>query len=279
MDFNEFLKDSLQHNAVASVVVLVVVVLLRFVLRRAVLRNVAQPELRLKWLVNIRNGLLIGFVLGLGSIWAEALRPFAVSVVALAVAFVIATKELIQCVSGSVVRATGKFYSIGDRIEIGGYRGDVIDQSLLSTTILEVGPGRAFHMYTGRTVTFPNSLLLTAPVLNESSTDRYIVHAFTIPLRADEDWKRAEAILLEAAGAECEPFLEEAKSQMEALERTYGFGSPSAEPRVAVQISDPGSIRLMLRIPCLVGRQGRLEQAILRRFLGKFHGESEPGKD
>mgnify|MGYP001215256827 CR=1 FL=1 len=62
--------------------------------------------------------------------------------VAIAVALVIATKELILCVSGALIKGGARSFNIGDRIQVKEFRGDVIDQNLLTTTILEVGPGK-----------------------------------------------------------------------------------------------------------------------------------------
>jgi len=271
------LRAATVHDIAGTIVLLLAVVILRAGFRRAILRHVRQPEARLRWLVDLRNSLLAITFLGLVFIWAKELQTFAVSVVALAVAFVIATKELIQCVSGSVLRTTQNVYSIGDRIEVGGFRGDVIDQGMLTTTLLEIGPGRSFHMHTGRTVVIPNSLLLTAPVVNESAMEQYVVHVFSIPLRVEDDWQRAEEILIEAANEECQPYLDEARRHMETLEKTHGFSSPSVEPRVAVQLADPGKIELLVRVPSPVGRQGRIEQAVLLRFLRQFYPAGNRG--
>ncbi len=277
MDWIKSLRTSTLHDLAGTIVLLMAVIILRIVVRRAILRHVRQPEVKLRWLVDLRNWLLAVTFLGLVFIWAKELQTFAVSVVALAVAFVIATKELIQCVSGSVLRTTQNVYSIGDRIEVGGFRGDVIDQGMLTTTLLEIGPGRSFHMHTGRTVVIPNSLLLTTPVVNESAMEHYVVHVFSIPLRVDDDWQRAEKILIDAATEECEPFLDEARRHMEALERTHGFSSPSVEPRVAVQLADPGKVELLVRVPSPVGRQGRIEQSVLLRFLRQFYPAGNEG--
>jgi len=193
-----------------------------------------------------------------------------VSFIALAVALVIATKELILCLSGAIVRAASKSYAIGDRIEIAGKRGDVVDQDLFTTTLLEIGPGNASHQYTGRAIVLPNSLLLTNPVINETYTHDYAMHVFFIPLSVSEDWQLAEKILLEAAHVECDPFLEEARIHMKHLEKRQLMDSPTVEPRVTLQIPEAGRVNLLLRIPVPSRRKGRLEQAILRRFLAEY---------
>ena len=267
----ELIRESILYSALASAILLALVLVSRQVLGRLVIRHVTQPDARLKWLVAIRNGLILFFIGALIAIWAKEIRTFAISLVAIGAAIVVATKELVQCVGGYLLRATGQSYSIGDRIEVGSFRGEVIDHNILTTTILEIGPGRAFHMHTGRRVVFPNSLLFSTPVINESSTERYVVHVFSIPLSADQDWQRAEQILLEAARTECTAFLDEARRYMEQLEQTHAISGPSVEPRVAVQIPEPNRLHLLVRIPVPVGRQGRIEQNILRRFLADFY--------
>lgn len=267
------LERGVWAKIVLSTLVLAAALVLRAVVVRAVARSVDRPELRRKWIVSIRNGVIVLVGAGLTAIWADALRTLAVSLLALAVALVIATKELLQSILASIMKAVTNPFSLGDRIEIAGYRGDVIDQSLLTTTIVEVGPGKAFHMRTGRKITFPNALLLSAGVVNESYTQHFVVHSFSIPLKLEEDWQRAEQILLEAANEQCRDFLEAARESMRKLEETYGLDGLSVDPRVHVQVSDPGRLNLLVRFPAPVGRQGRIEQAIVRRFLTAFYGK------
>lgn len=263
-------SNEIQFYAVCSVILIVTILVVKKLLLRAVLRlDSQQPDVRRRWVVNIRNASLVIMLLGLMMIWAEPLHTLAVSFIALAVAVVIATKELIVCVSGAVVRAVSKAYAVGDRIEIAGKRGDVVDQSLFTTTLLEIGPGQSSHQYTGRAIVVPNSLLLNTPLINETFTHDYVLHVFCIPLTSGDDWQRAEQLLLEAAQIECSPFLDQARMYMKNIESQHGLDSPTVAPRVTLQIPEPGKINLLLRIPAPSRRKGRLEQAILRRYLSE----------
>lgn len=272
------LERDVLTKIVLSVLVLAAALVLRTMAARTVARSVDRVDPRRKWVVGIRNGVILLVAAGLTAIWADALRTLAVSLLALAVAFVIATKELLQSVPASLMKAVTNPFSLGDRIEIAGYRGDVIDQSLLTTTMVEVGPGKSFHMRTGRKITFPNSLLLTTGVVNESYTEHFVVHACSIPLRLEEDWRRAETILLGAAKEQCEAFFDAARHSMRALEQTHGLDGLSVDPRVHVQITGPGRLSLLVRFPAPVGRQGRIEQEIVRRFLVEFYGGAPPAR-
>jgi small-conductance mechanosensitive channel len=262
----QFLEPYL-YKILTSLAVIVGALAIRTLVIRTILKGAPRSEVRRGWVVSVRNATWLVIVLGLAAVWAEALVGFGAALLAFAVAFVIATKELIQGVLGNFVRTTTNMYSVGDRIEVGPHRGDVVDLNLFTTTILEVGPGHTSHLRTGRTIVLPNMLLVTTPVVNESAMKQFVVHSFTVPVSVEDDWKQAEAVLLEAAQKECAPYLDEARRHMNALEREHGLQSLPLQPRILVDVSEPDRVNLMVRVPAPVGRQGPVEQAILRAFL------------
>jgi small-conductance mechanosensitive channel len=269
------LFQAMTPNVLAVLALTAAVVVLRFILLRAIVERESVPlDVRRRLVVQIRNVLGFVFVLGLLFILANELRAFAVSLVAIAVAIVLATKELILCLSGTALRIGANAYTIGDRIEINGVRGNVIDQTFLATTILEIGPGHVTSQYSGRAIVFPNSLLLAHPLINETYMKEYIVHILTIPLAVTDDWQAAEKILLGIADEACQPFLERAARHMKELEGKNWMDVPSVTPRVSIQIPEPGRVNLLLRIPTPAHRTSRLEQMILRRFLMAFRGST-----
>jgi small-conductance mechanosensitive channel len=129
---NFVLSDSMISLITSSVILIVTVLALRALLGRFIRRSVASTELRRKWMVQSRNGLLLLLMLGLVLIWGEELRTLALSIVAIAVAFVVATKELILCVIGTLLKTVSNSFNLGDRIQVKDFRGDVIDQNSVS---------------------------------------------------------------------------------------------------------------------------------------------------
>ena len=73
--------------------------------------------------------------------------------------------------------------------------------------------------------------------------------------------------LLAAAKAECGPFMEEAARHMKLLEQTNLLEAPSPDPRITIQLPEPGKIQLVLRFLAPDRGRSRVEQAILRRYL------------
>src|SRR5919197_4307902 len=104
MNLQNLIKSQHFENVVSSLTLVLGILLLHVVLRRIVLFKAKRPEGRLRWQVNIRTWLLLALFVGLVAIWAEALRTFAITITAVAVAGVIATKELFECISGYLLR-------------------------------------------------------------------------------------------------------------------------------------------------------------------------------
>ncbi len=255
-------------DGLTSILLLLSLLILRALIVRAIAKNpTLSMEAKRRWVVSVRNTMVFVLLVGLVVIWAHELQVFGLSLVALAAALVLATKELILCWSGAALRIGGKVYSVGDRIQIAGHRGVVLDHDIFATKLLEIGPGQASHLYTGRVTVFPNSLLFTNALVKENPGQEYGLYILMIPLRDQDDWREAEQHLLDAAKAECTPFMEEAGRQMKLLEQANLLEAPSPSPRITIQLSEPGRINLVLRFPAPDRGRSRIEQAILRRYL------------
>lgn len=267
--------DSLLSLLINTVILIIVMIILRALVVRLIRRRVQSAELRGRWLVNSRNAFLLVLLLGLVIIWGDELRTLALSVVAIAVALVVATKELILCFSGSIVKSGSGSFDLGDRIQVKEFRGDVIDHSLLATTILEVGPGQNSHQRTGRMIVIPNSLFVSEPVINESFTENYEFHVFTVPFKREDNWRAAQQALLDAANRHCQPYLEPVRKHMSRVGALRGLSVPSVDPRVMIQVPMAGEIHLLVRVPAKSGQRSFIEQSILSEVFSDNDFASE----
>ncbi len=259
-------------NGISTLVLLVGIILLRWIISKAIRKQDFATDVKRRFIVATRNVAFLVFLFFSAIIWASELRTAALSLAAIAAAIVISTKELILCLSGSILRGTSRAFGIGDRIEVKGLRGEVIDQSLLTTTILEVGPHRTSHQKTGRAIVMPNSLFLSEPVTNESFTEQFVFHTFTVPVESHR-WKEASSVLLSAAKEHCEPHLEEARRHFRALGEEWGLDTPAPEPRISMELHEPKTVHLVVRIAAPAALRGRTEQAIISTFLQRFPSE------
>ena len=263
-------NQKLSQDVLSTLALIILVVLFRWLGVRAFRKYKVKGEAKRRWIVQVKN--LSWIILGLGMviIWMTEIRNFALSIAALGVAIVLASKELIVCGLGGVYRLTNHLFDVGDRIEIDGQRGDVIDVNFFSTRLMEIGPEKKTHQYTGRAFVIPNSLYLTKMVVNESYAGEMVVHVFEVPISKSKNWIKAEALLLKIAQEQCLDFIEISKKAMKKLAEKEGFETPSVEPRITVSLPDPEKIVFLVRVPVPVVRKGRVEQAIIRKFLESY---------
>lgn len=269
MEFVAALAENSPLAKLFSSALLLLAVLAAYHFAAAAIRRAdwSTLEARRRWLVMIRNVAILLFLLTLMVVWAAQLRTLALSVVGFAVAIVLVTKELIMCVTGGFLRSSTSLFRVGDRIEVKELRGDVIDLTMLTTTILEIGPQQLTHQYTGRAVVLPNSVFLTESVINESYTEDYVLHTTVVPLPRETDWRRDEAHLLQAAHEVCGEFIETARRHIERIGHQQGIDVPSVDPRVSVSLPEADELHLIVRFPAPARQKGRTEQEILRRYL------------
>ncbi len=264
---NMLFEAGVLRHLVSTAITFVLLTSVRFFIIRKISGSDVDLEIRRKWIVQIKNIHALLFFISLIIIWASELQNFAISLVAFAAALAIVTKEFVMCFLGTLVKSSNHLFKVGDRIEIDHQRGDVISNTFLTTTLLEVGPGRLTHQYTGRSITIPNSLFLLKPIINESYSHKYMLHTFTLPLRVNEDWEACEKELLDISNSECASYFADAKRHMEKMAKKEGIDIPYIYPRIIFNIQDPKIINVMIRLPVPVGKNGRIEQSIIRRFL------------
>jgi small-conductance mechanosensitive channel len=262
---NHSLIHTIAPEIIGTLIIFVGVVVINFVIS-AVLRTQTRlsRETKLRASVFWRNFLLLVALILLVFVWRSEIRTAALSLAALSVALVIAGKELLTSILGYIYRTTSRSFEFGNVIEINGVKGEVIDQTLLSTTVLEMN---AEHLFTGRVVQFPNSFYVTHPLKNHSRLGNYQLGLTVIPLTAADDVDRERYLLLQATKEVCSDYVAPTQRALHALEGEQFVVMPSAEPRVTVKIADAGKVELTLRFPCLAEQRTRIEQDILNRYL------------
>jgi small-conductance mechanosensitive channel len=179
---------------------------------------------------------------------------------------------------GSLYRLSSGAFAIGDRVCLGDVCGDVLDIGLFSTKLSEVGPTFG---HSGRVVVVPNSVFLSSTIINESESGPCILHELRVPLADQDDWRRAEAELLEIALDVCGRYIDDTRTSLLALSSQQDWEVPAneeprAHPTVAVQFDDKGALQLNLRVPVPARSKGRIEQKIIRAFLDRACGVASP---
>ena len=208
------------------------------------------------------------------SLWLHQLQEFALSITAIAVALVVATKELLLCLLGTLLARTSNAFVIGDWIRVQGQFGEVIEKNLLSTQMQEI-ESRSYT-YTGRTVVVPNSLFLASSVVNQNFLRRYQFHGFSITIEPDAFPIDAEDKLVARILALTAPFAETAQRYNAMLEKRTGIDIPDARPSVEFSTNEHAKIVTTITVFCPTDRINSLEKEMVREFFdwyraGRMH--------
>ncbi len=254
-------------DAVRSLILLALVFVIHSLILRLITRNRRLTlEMKRQWALNFRNVAFVIVAVGLVLIWAEQIHTLALSMAAAAVAVAVSLRELIACSITAVMRTVSNNYKLGDYIQVGRFRGRVTDINLLTTTLMEMGPGNAFQ-YSGKEIIFPNSILFSEPVIRLDSNLTYVAHTFEIPVPYAFPVNLARQVLMDITHDICNEHFEPAKRYMARLERRHLADTPAVEPRFSIFTVDEKFYKLSARVVVPQAHLLQTEQEIVFRFL------------
>lgn len=149
-----------------------------------------------------------------------------------------ALREIVVSVAGWLTISLGGMYSAGDRIQLAGIRGDVIDVSILRTTLMEIGEWVRSDLYTGRIVRVPNSSVLQGPVFNFSADFPFLWDELTVPVKYGSDHRLAREILNRVVNDVVAGYTSYAAADWDYMLRRYRIESARIEPMVTLIATD-----------------------------------------
>jgi small-conductance mechanosensitive channel len=230
--------------------------------------------------VNLAVALVLG--LGLLSIWFDDPTRLATALGLVTAGLVFALQRVITALAGYFVILRGDTFNVGDRITMGGVRGDVIALGFIKTTIMEMGqpsshpnPDPAMwvrsRQYTGRIVTVTNDKVFDEPVYNYTRDFPYIWEEISVPVPYEADRERAEQILLDCAVRHTVRVGEMSAESLRHMKARYFFQSADLEPKVYYRITDNW---LELTARFVVEEHGirDIKDAMSRDILSAFDG-------
>jgi small-conductance mechanosensitive channel len=150
-----------------------------------------------------------------------------------------ALQEVIASIAGWVALSFGKFYSAGDRVQLGGIVGDVIDISVLRTTLMEIGQWVKGDLYNGRIVRVANSFVFKEPVFNYSDFN-FLWDEITVSIKYGSDYKLARDMLQRIADDILVGVVPEAKKAWHGMVDRYLIEDARIEPKVTLLLNEKG---------------------------------------
>jgi small-conductance mechanosensitive channel len=219
-------------------------------------------------------------LLGVLSIWFNDPNRLATALGLFSAGLAFALQRVITAIAAYFVLLRGRSFTVGDRIMMGGVRGDVIALDLVQTTIMEMGqpPGEQgdapsmwvrARQYTGRIVTITNDKIFDEPVYNYSREFPYLWDEMQIPISYNSDRRKAEEILLDVARKHTVKIEELSEAALKEMERRYFMKRAELHPRVFWRLTDNWielSVRFIAHDSGIRDLKDKMRREIIERF-------------
>lgn len=252
----------------AAVGLLIVVVVVR-VLRRAAGRYLgdSSARYRVRKFIGIAGYLAGAFVLA--TVFSDRLGGLTVAFGVAGAGIAFALQEVIVSVAGWLAITFGGFFKIGDRVQLGGIVGDVIDVGVIRTTLFECGQWVKGDLYSGRVVRVANSFVFKEPVYNYSGDFPFLWDEIVIPVKYGGDIKLARQILNQVADDLLGEYARSAAEAWEKLVRRFPIEAARIEPSVTLVAND-NWIEFTLRYVVDYRKRRTTKDALFTRILEEF---------
>jgi small-conductance mechanosensitive channel len=207
------------------------------------------------------------------SYFTGSIQDFGLAVGLLTAGITITLQEIILSLTGSFYIFIVKVYKPGDRIQINGIKGDVIDIDSIYTTMMEIGEWVSSDNYSGRIVKLSNSFVFKGPVYNYSQDFPFVWDEFNLPIKFGSDLELAKSIVISVAQEELSQYVEESISGWKRVVEKYYIEDAQVEPSLSIKMTD-NWMEFNLRY-IVDYKKRRHTKSLLNEAIGKKIAETE----
>ncbi|HEY3755852.1 MAG TPA: mechanosensitive ion channel domain-containing protein [Opitutaceae bacterium] len=172
----------------------------------------------------------------------EDLSMVAATLGIVSAALVISLQDVCTSVCGWMVIMSGGKFRIGDRLEIDGTRGDVIDIQLVRTIMLEVGGWLGVDEPTGRTILVPNNVIFKTKIFNYSHGHPFVWGKLDVTITYATPLELARSLFERVLKEQTREAMSEARQAAATMQRRYGVEDAVYEPKVYTSVAENGVV-------------------------------------
>ena len=263
------LSPDIQKKILLSLTVMLILWLLRFLILKGVWKNSDNVRTRYVWRKTLSYiTVIIAFFLIL-NVWFEGLKGLDTYLGLVSAGIAIALRDPLTNITGWLFIIIKKPITVGDRIQIGEHKGDVIDIGVFQITLLEIGNWVESDQSTGRMLHMPNAKLFVDPLLNYTRGFGYIWNEIRIIVTFESNWQEAKVILEKVVKTYSEQFSKAAENSIKEASKQFMIFYNQLTPAVYTSVADNGVV-LTLRYLCNPkmrrGSEEKMWEAILEEF-------------
>ncbi len=278
----EFLYDTLGLSTVLqikiflTVVVLPILWLIRIVVLRIVWKRTSDVNIRYMWQKGSTYFTVVLSLIAISVIWFEVFGSLATFLGLVSAGLAIALKDIVANVAGWLFIISRRPFTLGDRIEIGTFRGDVVDIRIFMFTLLEIGNWVDADQSTGRLIHVPNGMVLQTPLVNFTGAFKFIWEEIPVLITFESNWKKAKQLLKTIVERHTLDVVDEARKWLVESAKRYLIRYKTLTPTVYTKVVESG-VLLTLRYLVEPRRRRGIAEKIWEDILNTF--EQHPDID
>jgi len=269
----DFIKRWLFDPTVGKFVTAIIGLLIVMTLVRFIQRSLAHyikdsdTRYRLRKFVTF-IGYVVGFLV-IAVVFSNKLGGLTVAFGVAGAGIAFALQEVIASIAGWFAITFASFYDTGDRVQLGGIKGDVIDIGVLRTTLMEVGEWVKGDLYSGRVVRIANSFVFKEPVFNYSGDFPFLWDEITVPVKYGSDYRLARELLQGVANEVVGDYVTRAMVAWSEMVQKYLIEEASVEPMVTL-IANDNWMEFTIRYVVDFKKRRSIKDRLFTRILEEF---------
>ena len=263
------LSIAIQEKILASIIILIIIGAIRKIAHHYVFKKYDDVKTRYKWRKTTTYFSSLIALLFLIKIWFEAFGDIATFLGLLSAGIAIALQDPLVNIVGWLFIMMRKPFVVGDRVEISGKAGDVIDIRIFQFTIMEIGNWVDADQSTGRMIHIPNGKIFTDFQANYSTGFDYIWNEIGVLVTFESDWKTAKKILTDIVQKRAENLTSDVQKKIKETSRKFMIYYNVLTPIVYTNVKNSG-IMLTMRYLCDVRKRRSTQEAIWEDVLDEF---------
>lgn len=232
------LSHPLAFRLLITLIIILAIVPLIGLINRLIARKIKDSDIRY---TTRKFTSVIGYVIIvilISILFSDKLGGLNVALGVAGAGIAFALQEVIASVAGWFAISFSHFYRTGDRVQVGGIKGDVIDIGILRTTLMETGDWVKGDLYNGRVVRVANSFVFKEPVFNYSADFPFLWDEITIPLRHGSDHRFARELITQVADEIVGEYAEKSRPFWASFVQKYMIENARVEPLITLSMDE-----------------------------------------
>ncbi len=264
-----YINSPFMIKLIESVVLIIVIWFFKILIVKIINRNIIDVKTQYHWRKLIKSTIFIIIIILVGRIWFKGAQSLVTYLGLLSAGVAIALKDVLANLAGWLYIISRRPFNVGDRVQIGEFAGDVIDQSFFEFTLLEIGNWVHADQSTGRLVHIPNGKIFSQDLANYDKGFKYLWNEIEVVVTFESDWQKAKKILLDIANNKGENISKRMENQIKRAAKKYMIYYKELTPIVYTSVIDHG-VKLTIRHLCETRKRRGYTEAIWEDILLEF---------